>query len=266
MKYQRKKEKVIYTKEQIIEAAKTCETKGDFTKKFPIMYRQLMHREYSYEVMATLPRKIKWSNEELINEAKKHKTKVDWMRTNISSYNTALKSKDVFMKCVEHMETDFVFGEVKYTYEHCKEIYDKAETLKEIIEKHKGVYNAAIRKGWHKELSKNKKKYANHKSRKWTYEKVKNEALKYNSIKDFAKNSRPAYFKAVYSKWLMEIVGHMEGGYTKWTLEKIVDILSKYEAKEWYKIKECKAPLAFIKRHNLQDQLNEKLSEPKSKI
>lgn len=258
MAYQ-KKEKKIYTKDDFIEVIKSCETKSDFTKKYPKLYRLLIHREYGHELINLLPRKMKWTDENLIEEAKKYVTKSEWMKNNISSYNVALKRKEIFKQCVEHMKSDRVFGKTIYTYDYCKEVYSKYETIKELLKNDKAVYNAAVRKGWHEHLSRGKKKYSDHNSNYWTFDKVKEEALKYNSIKDFASNSRSAYFKAVYSKWLLQLIDHMEGGYTKWTLEKICDVLKKYEPKMWYKTKECKAPLAYAKRHGIIEDVQKKL-------
>lgn len=44
---------------------------------------------------------------------------------------------------------------------------------------------------------------------KWTYEKCKEEALKYTSRSGFQKKSRPAYVKAVRKNWLKSICNHM---------------------------------------------------------
>lgn len=45
---------------------------------------------------------------------------------------------------------------------------------------------------------------------KWTFESCKEEALKYNHRKDFAKKSMTAYNKARKNKWLYQICSHME--------------------------------------------------------
>jgi hypothetical protein len=254
-----KKEKPVYTKDYFLEVIKTCESKSDFTKKYPKLYRILIHREYGHELINLLPRKIKWTEEKLIEEAKKYKNKAEWMRNNISAYNIALKNKELYKKCTEHMENKYVFGKTIYTYDYCKEVYSKYGTIKELLKNDKPVYNAAVRKGWHDHLSKGKKKYSDHSSNIWTFEKVKEEALKYKSIKEFATNSRSAYFKAVYSKWLLQLIDHMDGGYTKWTLEKIVQVLKNHDPKNWYKTKECKAPLAYAKRHGIFEEVQKKL-------
>ena len=101
------------------------------------------------------------------------------------------------------------------------------------------------------------------KNGRWTFDRVKEEALKYKSIKDFKNNNRNAYFKAVYSKWLLDVIGHMTEGNTKWTIDKIVDKLSQYDKKIWYKTPECKAAYYYMKRHDITDNVMTKLNEKK---
>ena len=58
----------------------------------------------------------------------------------------------------------------------------------------------------------------------------------------------------------MQVIEHMEGGYTKWTTEKLVEVLSKHPKKEWTKVKECKAACVYIKRHKIEDKVMNMLS------
>ena len=255
-----------YTKEEIIELAKTCENKGEFIKKYYNIYTYLGKTDFKKEVMVTIPRKIKWSDELLIEEAKKYKTRSQWLKKHASSYNIAVKNKELFNKCVEHMVYYGKFGDAnglrKYTYEDVKSVYLKYNNIGDLFKNDRKIYSAAMRNGWHKELSKNMDRYVSV-NRTWTFDKVKEEALKYNSIKDFAKGNRPAYFKAIYSKWLLDVIGHMTGGNTKWTLEKIVEKLSQFDQKLWYKAPECRAAYYYMKRHNITNKVINELNKNK---
>jgi hypothetical protein len=261
-KYNKKK----YTKEEIIEIAKTCNNKGEFIKNYYKIYLYLGKTDFKKEIMSLIPRKIKWTPELLVEEAKKYKTRSQWLKNHASSYNISIKMPEIFAKCVEHMTYHGRFGDTKtlrkYTYEDVVEIYSKYTRIKDLFDNDRKIYNAAIRNGWHKELSKDMERYVTENSI-WTFDKVKDEALKYNSIKEFKEGNRNAYFKAVYSKWLLEIIGHMTGGNTKWTLEKLVGVLKKHESSRWYKIPECKAPLAYIKRHKIEDKVLDELKNLK---
>jgi hypothetical protein len=254
----RKYNKNNLTKEQIIELAISCENKGEFIKKHYNIYTYLNKTSFKKEIMALIPRKIKWTPELLIGEARKYNSRSQWLKNNASSYNIANRDTELYKKCVEHMGSCGKFGEPntvkKYTYEIVKDVYSKYNTINELFSNDRNIYNAAIRNGWHKEFSKDMQKYVTRKQ-VWTYERVKEEALKYNSIKEFREKNRSAYFKAVYSKWLVDVIGHMTGGNTKWTLEKIVDRLSKHDKNSWYKDPTCRAAYYYMKRHNISDKV-----------
>ena len=51
----------------------------------------------------------------------------------------------------------------------------------------------------------------------------------------------------------------MTGGNKKWTVEKLVEVLAKHDSKKWYKVNECKAAFAYMKRHNLTKYIMKKL-------
>jgi hypothetical protein len=260
----RKYNKNNLTKEQIIELAKGCENKGEFIKKYYNIYTYLNKTSYKKEIMELIPRKIKWSPELLVEEAKKYTSRSQWLKNNASSYNIANRNPELYEKCVEHMGSCGKFGEPnttkKYTFEVVKDTYSKYETINELFKNERNVYNAAIRNGWHKDLSKNMKKYISRKQI-WTFERVREEALKYNSIKEFKENNRNAYFKAVYSKWLSDVITHMTGGNTKWTLEKIVEKLSQHDRRSWYKDPNCRAAYYYMKRHDISDKVMNELKK-----
>jgi hypothetical protein len=258
----RKYNKNNLTKDEIIELAKGCENKGEFIQKYYNIYTYLNKTDFKKEVMALIPRKIKWTPELLIAEAKKYNSRSQWLKNNASSYNIANKNRELYELCVEHMGYCGKFGEPKtikkYTYEVVKEVYSKYTKINDLFNNDRKIYNAAIRNGWHKDLSKDMEKYVG-KNHVWTFEKVREEALKYNSIKEFKEGNRNAYFKAVYSKWLTDIIGHMTGGNTKWTLEKIVDKLSQYDKRVWYRDPNCRAAFYYMKRHNISDKVMKEL-------
>ena len=157
--------------------------------------------------------------------------------------------------------TKGTFGPVqKWSYDKVKEIYDKYDNVRDLRLQDTIAYNTSIRNGWHKELSKNMSRGFSKNNIKWTYENVSKEALKYNSIKELQQKSPSAYNTAIRKKWLLNVIGHMNGGNTKWTLEKLVDVLSQHPKKKWYKTKECQAAFIYIKRHKIKDKVLELLN------
>jgi predicted GIY-YIG superfamily endonuclease len=67
---------------------------------------------------------------------------------------------------------------------------------------------------------------------KWTYEKCKEEALKYDYKKDFMKKSPGAYKRSIIEKWLDEICSHMKPIYKSWSFEKCKEEALKYKYKK----------------------------------
>lgn len=66
---------------------------------------------------------------------------------------------------------------------------------------------------------------------KLTFEKCKEEALKYTTKKEFMNNSHSAYLKSTRNNWLDEICSHMKNIRTTWTKEKCQDEALKYNNK-----------------------------------
>lgn len=252
-----KKEKPSFTQEDLRSKALLCNSKSEFYEKYKSEYRFAVKNGIIKEILLLIPRKKKWTKESLLLESKKYSSRIEWMNKDMSSYNTSLKS-GFHDECVSHMGEKKEFGpEVKWSFEVVKEIYSKYTILKTLIENEKGAYTAALREGWHKELSKDMVRNRHQKNIKWTYEKIKEEALKYNSIIDMSRNSTSAYHIALKNKWLDSIIGHMTGGNTKWTLPKLVEVLSQYPKNEWSR--KCAAAHKYIKRHNLEEKVMEQI-------
>jgi hypothetical protein len=240
--------------------AENCASKEEFRTKFKEQYSYCLRKKLDKEILALIPHKKKWTKETLFEEAKKYDKISDWMTANISAYNTALK-KDFYAECVSHMTKSFFGPNKKWDYEKIKDIYSKYNNIKDLRTENTAAYNTAIRCGWHVELSKNMERVWGKVNVKWTFENVKKEALKYNSIKELQTKSSSAYNTAIRKKWLVDIIGHMNGGNTKWTLEKLVETLSQHPKNKWYKIKECQAAFVYIKRHKIKGKVLELLDK-----
>ena len=66
---------------------------------------------------------------------------------------------------------------------------------------------------------------------KWTYEKVRVEALKYNSRWEFQLSDRKAYSAATRNKWLDKVCSHMLAKCKTWTFEETRDAATKYNTR-----------------------------------
>ena len=240
-----------YSLEQVKEIVKIYGNRTDFHKKNYRLYRYCKEKGWLDEIYSEIPRKKKWTIEELMTEALKYKTRGEFMKQNISAYNTALKS-DKYDEIVSHMGEKVMFcPKRKWTYERLKDIYDEFTTLSDLRKKYgQNVVTVAKNNGWFDELSKHFQK-TERSNMVWTFEKVQEDAKKYNSRKEFGVNCPSAYQKAIAMEWLDKISSHMENGYVKWTKEKIENTISDCKTIKDLK-KKSTALYAYIKRHNLE--------------
>jgi hypothetical protein len=236
-----------YTLEMIKDVIPNCSSKTDFHKKYSKMYYHCKKMGWLDQVMPLIPRKIKWDVEKLKKEAKKYKTKTEFMSKNISAYNTALKSGH-YDEIISHMTST-----IKWDYNKLKDIFNSCNSLKELRETYgQGVITIAKNKGWYDNLSKHLIKFKRTKI-KWTFDEMKEKASKCTSRKEFGEKYPSAYQKALKLKLMDELSIHMKNGYTKWTKEKINEILSDSPTLKDLR-KKCPALFIYIKRHKLEKE------------
>jgi superfamily II DNA or RNA helicase len=87
----------------------------------------------------------------------------------------------------------------------------------------------------------------------WSYDDIKNEALKYKTKKQFYTNSRSIFNKAGSMGIIDEVCSHMVDGNNKWTKELIIDIAKKYKTIKEFKSSDIKAFNASFKYGWLND-------------
>jgi predicted GIY-YIG superfamily endonuclease len=128
---------------------------------------------------------------------------------------------------------------VFWTYEKCKEELIKYKTRKDAIKYCPRSYNISKKNKW-EELYKHLE-YTTKPNRYWTYEKCKEESIKYKTKKDFKNNCASAYNISFKNKWLDDICVHMisivkPDGY--WTYKNCIDAS-----------KDCKTLKEFSKKY-----------------
>lgn len=93
------------------------------------------------------------------------------------------------------------------------------------------AYQAALKSDWLDDVCSHMSIVNKKENGYWTYDKVRDEALKYATRIDFQKSSTSAYSKAKNNGWLDDVCFHMndirkKGGY--WTIDKIKEEALKY--------------------------------------
>jgi len=242
-----------YSLDEVKVIISKCNDKTEFHKKYYRVYLYCKNMGWLDEITELLPRKRKWTFETLKIEAQKYKTRGEFMNSNISAYNVALKSGR-YEEIVSHMGEPKKFSpEIKWDYDSVKKLYDECKNLKELRLKYgQKIIIAAKKNEWHKEFSKHFVKDP-HPNLFWTFERVKKEAKKYDSKKEFGVKCPSAYQRAITMEWMDKISSHMKNGYTKWTKEKMFEIISDCKNMKDVK-KKSSALYVYIKRHKIQDQ------------
>jgi len=90
--------------------------------------------------------------------------------------------------------------------------------------------------------------------RYWTKELVQEEALKYNSRKEFHIKHCGAYLAASRNGWLDKVCSHMEFVLKSWTKELVQEEALKYNSRKEFNIK-SKGAYNFAKRNGLVDEV-----------
>ena len=98
---------IRWTKEKIITDAAKYSSKSAWQKSSPSAYNIAIYHGWLTEATAHMSRPAvhnkKWTKDTVLDEAKKYKTKAEWIKKNHASYNAA-KKYGVFNLAVSHME------------------------------------------------------------------------------------------------------------------------------------------------------------------
>jgi len=157
---------------------------------------------------------IIWTFEKVKEEALKYKTRKEFRLNSPKAYDAAVRNKWIEELCKHmirlHKPNNY------WTFEKVKEEALKHKTKGEFEKNASGAYDVALKNEWinkicsHMISSQKPTSY-------WTFEKVKEEALKHNSRTEFCEKSGSAYNKAALNNWLDIICKHMKtfGDYYK---------------------------------------------------
>ncbi|MFM2395401.1 MAG: Vibrio phage, partial [Bacteroidota bacterium] len=96
-----------------------------------------------------------------------------------------------------------------WTFKKCKEEASKYKSRTVFRNNSTSAYYYAIKNNWLDEICRHMIKLPNATHLFWTFEKCKEEALKYTTNKDFVKYSAGAYISSLRNGWINEIRSHM---------------------------------------------------------
>lgn len=238
---------------------------AEWKKSYPEAYKDA-HTQGMLEMISNLCgwKYIKRSNKpegywtfDLCNtEALKYKNRSEFSKKSAGAYQVAYKNNWLDEIC-SHMEVKKKSNNY-WTFELCNKEAIKYTREREFSKKSSGAYQAAKKNGWlfeicvHMETQKDIKPHGY-----WIKERCKEEALKYNSKKEWSSKSVSSYNSAVKGKWIKECCEHMNYIDRKpvqfWTKDKCKEEALKFNtSRQWSKI--SGGSYCFAKKHQWLDE------------
>lgn len=226
-----------WTKERCIEDALLYNTKSEWENMSGSAYNKARVNNWLDECCGHMTTKYKpsgyWTKERCIEEASRYSSPREWEKGSYGSYDKAVSQKWT----TEIHET---LGwtsktKLKWTKTSCLSDASNYFSPKEWSNESPSAYVVALRSQWTNEIYKQLKwKVTRGGQVKNTLEVCKNEALKYNSKKEWETNHNSTYQSASRNNWLQECCSYMINGNTEkgyWTKERCIEDAIKYDAR-----------------------------------
>jgi superfamily II DNA or RNA helicase len=198
------KPKGYWTYERCKEEALKYKTKAEFKKGSKIACQLSYRRGWINELCSHMVDSIKpmgyWTYERCKEEALRFKTRGDFYKGSVTAYGVCHKNDWINELCSHMVEVIKPNG--YWTYETCKEEALKYKTKTEFKKGSVTAYETCCKNGWMDELCSHmigikSKGY-------WTYERCKEEALKFKTRNNFHKVPGNAYSVCLKNGWLDE--------------------------------------------------------------
>jgi len=287
--------KTIWTKQLCQKEASKYDTKGEFIRNSPSAYNKARSNGWLDEICIHMIQikkpKEYWTKEKCQDEALKFKNRGEFSKGSVSAYSKAWE-KDWLDEICQHMKyLGNKFKRCVYVYEFSDKIayvgltFDMNSREQQhkkrgpVFQHSKSTQNIAnlkqltdyidvedaknkeseyvtnyLNEGW-KLLNSAKTGACGGGERKWTKEKCRIEAMKYENVGDYKRNSL-SYRAAVRNKWLDEICSHMnrvKKHSNYWTKERCREVASKFETRKEFEFNYRGAYIACRKNNWLDD-------------
>ena len=198
-----------WTYEKCYELAQTCKTISEFRGKssraYVVAKQQDWVKDYVWIVSGfSLIKPSKWTQDKCREVAYSCRTISEFKRKNSSAYHSAR---------IHNWLNDYTWFEDgnllanenkrKYTYDVCFEIAKKHTTIADFKRDSKSAYDSARKYGWIKDYV----WFTNgrNKDRKWTYDALKYETMRFTHKEEFTRTHSVAYRKARDNNYLKDL-------------------------------------------------------------
>jgi hypothetical protein len=257
-----------WTKEACKEEAVKYKSRTTFFKNsisaYKAAYRSGCLNEICQHMVSNKKPNGYWGKENCAEEALKYKSRSEFYKKSGAAYNSAHKNKWLEEICthMEYLQKPNGF----WNKERCREEALKYKNKNEFIISSKAGYSKASKNGWLDEICSHMisiRKFSGY----WTYDKCKEEALKYNTKNDFYINSKGAYLSAYRKGWYEEICSHMvsplkPNGY--WTYQTCKEEALKYKTNVEFR-KKMSGAYNVAYKNSWLDEICSHMIPPKNK-
>jgi hypothetical protein len=194
-------------------------------------------------------KKLKWTDKELEDEAKKYQTITDFRKNSSKAAAVALlRGRDFYDKITSHLKPTFIRWTDDMLRDEAKKYKTKAE-FRDKSPKANAVAGSRSNEFWDDITS-----HMTPLHKKWDDDKLRKEAQKYQTLADFGRFSNSAYQIAHDrgKEFFDEITTHMPK-LIEWTDEMLKDEAKKFSSKTEFQKKSGRAYYAANKRGILDD-------------
>ena len=232
-----------WTVERVKEAALFFKAKNEFRLKASYVYKvaskmNILDEVCSHMTAKKVPNNY-WTESNIKLEAKKYKTRSQFLKGKPGAYRSAICTGILDNICM-HMKPpkkDISYedknGVIKHVFWDKKRIITEAKKYQnksDFIKKASGAYKAALRMGIVDVITSHMQSPI-HPMNYWNKETIQSEALKYKIRKDFQQYGKGSFHAAIRLGILGEVCSHMKTPKKKWkwTEEKILNAANKYK-------------------------------------
>ena len=203
-----------WTKEQILEYAKSCSNLTEFRKNNSIYFASRRHKlTESIKLLFPEPNYTKWGNkDEITKEAKKFNSRSEFRKKSKGAYESARKNG-----WLDDVYKEIPIKKNQWTFSVCLHEIKKYEYKGDFMRGSPGAYAACKKNSWHiDKIDKLKVKI----NRRWTPEAALILARKCKSRMEFRISYPNAYAISVRKNWEHIVMAHLPETKQKWNFEK----------------------------------------------
>jgi predicted GIY-YIG superfamily endonuclease len=197
---------LYWTYERCKETALKYKTRTELKSDYMGCYIRINREKWSELFEHMINGKIKWTKEKVLDDSLKYDNYYEY-RTKSKSYAVSVKYKMTNI-IVENLNGLKQKQKGYWTFERCEKEALKYNFRSDFKINCSSAYSIALKNNWLNNICHHMKEIIKPKNY-WTFEKCKEEASKYSSLKDFEKNSSGCYSKCVSENWLTNVLIHI---------------------------------------------------------